>query len=487
MTDFSTYQPPGVYVEEIVPPLVSTVGIIPSVIALVGPAVGYREHTDTVVLTGTAASDLSQHGINPTTGFVVMDASGTVYDTDDYDLVVGGGADANVGTTQDNTLTIARSGGSTITDGATVYVSYRFTDETFFNPLVANDFDDVRDAYGPPFNEDTGAIISPLSLAARIAFENGAVQVVCVPTTGAANAVTRGQLTAAYDKLTAFFNVNIVVPITIGLTGTPGSPGDTLNIGNDLKAFLDSEAREGNFRIGILGYETTVTVDPIVAATDFASSRIVLAWPNRMSYYNGYTNATIEVGGYYLAAAYAGRFAAQEPQMPLTKKQIRGFAGIAPTVLTTMTKAQRDTWSDGGIAVTELARDGRLIVRHGTSTDRSNVHTREVSLTRAKDAMVRLVQDTTDGNGLIGTPIEEDTPGRVKGIVTGALETAKASGLIIDYLNVKVRQRSLDPSIIEVKFEYRPAYPLNYIIVSFSINTTTGEVQPIDLAAPITP
>lgn len=487
MTDFSSYQPPGVYVEEIIPPLVSTVGIQPSVIAIVGPAVGYREHTDTVVLTGTAASDLTQHGINPTTGFVVVDASGTVYDTDDYTLVVGGGADANVGTTQDNTLTIARSGGSTIPDGATVYISYRYTDETFFNPFLAKDYDDVRDAYGEPFNETTGAIISPLSLAAKIAFENGAVQIICVPTTGAADTVTRGQLTDAYDKLSAFYSVNIVVPLTVGLTGSTGTEGDILNVGNDLKAHVDDQLREGNARIGIIGYETSVTVLPVAMATEFASSRVMLAWPNRMSYYNGYTNTTIEVGGYYLAAAYAGRFAAQNPQMPLTKKQIRGFAGIAPAVLQTMTTALRNTWSDGGVAVTELSQDGRLVVRHGTSTDRTNVHTREVSLTRAKDALVRVVKTTTEGNSLIGTPIEPDTPGRVKGIVAGALETARVAGLILGWLNLKVRQRSLEPAIIEVKFEYKPAYPLNYIVISFAINTTTGETQPIDLAAPVTP
>lgn len=478
MTDFSTYQPPGIYIDEEIAPLVSTVGVQPSVIAIVGPSRGYRERTETVVLTGTAAAPLSELGINPTVGFTIVDSLGVIYSTSDYVLVVGSGDDADVSTTQDNTLTIARSASSSIPSGSTIYVRYRFTPTAFFDPVLANDFDAVRDAFGEAFDPSDSTIISPLSLAARIAFENGASQVVVVPTTGSATTTSRTELNAAYAKLNAFYQVNIIVPLPVGLTGTPTATGDTINIGTDLKNAIDGQVREGIFRIGILGYEKTVTVLPTILSAAYASGRIMLAWPNRMTYYNGLTNTVVEIGGYYLAAAYAGRFAGQVVQMPLTKKQVRGFAGIAPTVLSTMTTTQKNAWSSGGVAVTELARDGRLIVRHGTSTDRSNVTTREVSLTRARDALVRLVQDTTENNQLIGTPIEDDTTGRVKGIVAGALETAKQAKVIVDYVNLKVRQRSIDPSVVEVRFEYRPAYPLNYIVISFSINTTTGETFP---------
>ena len=29
--------------------------------------------------------------------------------------------------------------------------------------------------------------------------------------------------------------------------------------------------------------------------------------------------------------------------------------------------------------------------------------------------------------------------------------------------------------MLEAKFQYKPSYPLNYIVISFSINTTTGD------------
>jgi hypothetical protein len=61
-------------------------------------------------------------------------------------------------------------------------------------------------------------------------------------------------------------------------------------------------------------------------------------------------------------------------------------------------------------------------------------------------------------------------------VVAGALEAAVDSGIIYAYNDLKARQLTSDPSVIEVKFQYRPSYPLNYIVIKFSINTETGEV-----------
>jgi hypothetical protein len=96
--------------------------------------------------------------------------------------------------------------------------------------------------------------------------------------------------------------------------------------------------------------------------------------------------------------------------------------------------------------------------------------------------LVLLIQGTVENAALIGTAIDENTHIAVKGVVAGALETAKRNETIINYINLKVRQRSVDPSVIEVKFQYKPAYPLNYIVISFSIDTTTGEVTPLDVS-----
>lgn len=467
------YVPPGVYIEEETSALVSVVGTRPTVVAIVGPSVGYRVNTEAVVLTGTTPVSLAKVGINgPTStvgGFQVAAADGTLY-TNTTDFVV---ADGGGGLT-----TIARpSSGSAIGTGSTVYVTYRYADDDYHAPLYAQDYDDVREAFGDAVNLATGEITSPLSLAAKVAFENGAGRLVLVATEDTADAATRDGLSDALDKLGALNDVNIVVPLPVGLTADTGSAGDVENVANDLRLHVETQSGMSQFRMGIIGFETSVTRAPESMVATFRSPRVVMAWPNRLSYYNGPTNSMIEVGGYYLAAAYAGRLASQAVQMPLTKKPIRGFAGMPASMVSSMNVANKNTWSAAGIAVTEIGRDGAMTVRHGTTTQRDSIDHREISVVRAKDSLVDLLQTTMDRSGLIGSPITDETMGLVKSVVTGVLETAVNLGTVFSYANVKVRQQPGDPSIIEVKFQYQPAYPINYILVVFSVNTITGETD----------
>lgn len=482
MPDFTQYQPPGVYIEEDLSSMVTVTGVAPTVVAIVGPSVGYRTHSESMLLTGTASVALATLGIDQTSVSVVG-ADGTVYVAGtDYTLLQTAGVDGNVGEVADDPTQISRVDGGAIPDGGLVYVSYHYTDANYLTPLRTRNFSDVQDAFGPPIDLNTGAIVSPLSFAAQIAFENNANELVLVPTAGSADSVTRTQLTDAYAKLASFYDVNVIVPLSVGITGTQAQPGDTINVGSDLNSFLSTSANDGLFRVGILGFSNDATLEPIAALSNFQSRRMVLAWPNRLNYYNGYKNQTIEVSGYYLAAAYAGRIASLPVQMPLTKKQINGFSGFPMTMAQQMSITQKNTWSSAGVAVTEASRTGQLTVRHGTTTDRSNIQTRELSLVRAKDALVELIQQTMDSAGLIGTYIDADTPTRIKGVITGCLEAAKGSEVIIDYSNLAIRTLSTDPSVLQVKFQYKPAYPLNYIVVAFSIDTSTGVASALDTA-----
>lgn len=470
----STYRPPGAYIQEDPTPLVSVVGVTPTVVALVGPAVGYRTNTEALTLTGTDAVLLSHLGIDPTNGFVVADEFGNAYDAADYVTNVGAGADGNVVTTVDNTLTVARSATSVIPDGGVVYVTYRYTDADYHAAYDIDDFDDVKIAYGDPFNPDTGAITSPLSLAAKIALENGARKLVMVATTGTALTATRAELAAAYDKLKTRWDVNVIVPITSGITGQPGQTGDTDGVANDLKNAILTATQEAVYRTAVLGFDPGVTVDPAALAAGVNSERVMLAYPWRLNYFNGLRNQTIEVGGEYLAAAYAGLLAALPVQTPLTRKFPKGFAGFPTAQQDRMTTSFKNSLSDGGVAVSEVDRQNRLVVRHGVSTRRDTIYTREFSLVRAKDALVNLIKDTIDRSDLIGTTIDLDTPMRIKGVMAGCLEAAVNYDVIVAYTDLKVRQQSVDPSVIDVKFQYIPAYPLNYILVTFSVNVATG-------------
>ena len=144
-----------------------------------------------------------------------------------------------------------------------------------------------------------------------------------------------------------------------------------------------------------------------------------------------------------------------------------------------MTTAFKDNLSKNGVSVTELDRLSRKTVRHGVTTDMSALNYREISLVRTADTLYQMLYTGLEAADLIGQPITLDTTSNVKNIVSGILERAKGDETIIDWQNLLVRQQTTplgDPTIIEVKFAYRPAVPLNYLSVKFKIDLSSGTV-----------
>lgn len=471
------YSPPGVYVAEDalpVPNLGTTVALPPSRLAIVGPAVGYQTTTVAIQLNATTAVTLSNLGVI-SGSIAVANLSGTAFTvTTDYTVVQSGSPAAEAVTT------IARVNGGAITDGQIVYVTYNYADSTYFQPFTSSDFDTIQERFGAALNATTGAINSPLTLAAKIAMEQGLREVVLLPTSGSTTSqVTRTQLSTAYGLLDARDDVGIVVPLTVGISGTDASPGDTTNVASDLKLHVENAATNGNYRIGILGLDKSASRNHGTIATGANSRRVVVAYPNVLNWYNGYLGKTVEIDGYYHAVALAAMLASRDPQEPLTRKAVRSFSSIPARVLSTMTTSAKNTLSGAGVAVTEQTSDNRLLVRHGVSTATSSVFVREVSITRAKDAMIRMIFRSLDQSGLIGSATNDETPVRLRSIVDGVLTTAVDASMIVAYSNLKVRVSATDPTAMEVKFAYRPSYPLNFVNVSFSINTVTGNTQEV--------
>lgn len=467
------YTPPGVYVDENaspVPNIGTVVAIPPSRVAIVGPSIGYRTRTETIVAGATPVT-LSETGVDTDT-VTVTSLDGVVYAvTTDYTLNETGDV------AEDAITTFSRAGGGAISVDSVVYVSYRYTDSEFYLPYYTTDWDEIQSRYGAALDA-AGAISSPLSLAAKIVMEQGAREIILVPTKGSTpSVVNAAQLSAALATLSAREDVGIVVPLPVGITGTDGAPGETTTVCTDLRLHVENCSSDGNFRIGVIGLEKSAVRQHDSLATQISSRRVMLAFPNVMNWYNGYTNLVAEISGYYLAAAYAGRLAALPAQMPLTKKSLASFGSIPARVFNSMTQAFKNNLSGSGVAVTEQQADGRLTVRHGVSTDMTNILTREVSVTRAKDTLLRMVDQGLDRSGAVGEPLTLNSPVEIRGIMEGVLTQAVAVGLIIAFSNLAVRPSAADPTILEVKFAYDPAYPLNKINVSFSINTQTGSIQ----------
>lgn len=455
-----------------VPNLSALVALPPSRVAIVGPSVEYQSYTEAVKLTDTEAVTLTKTGIN-TTSVVVTSLAGVSYEvTSDYTLEESGSP------AEEQVTTITRVDLGDITSGQVVYVTYDYTDSAFYEAFLSSDWDEIQSRYGTAIDPDTGAIGSPLSLAAKIAMEQGVRELILVPTKGSSiTAVTAQQLSSAYEKIEAREDVGIVVPLGVGLTGTDNSPGSTTTAGTGLKTHVENASANGQYRIGIYGLDKGASRSHDLVAAVIDSKRVMLAYPNILNWYNGFTNRTMELDGYYLAAAYAGMLASRFPQDPLTRKRVLSFTGIPARVFSGMTVSAKNALSQGGVSVAELTANSRILCRHGVTTDTTSVFTREISIVRAKDAKLRLVYQALDSSGIIGSPITSDTPLRVRSLVEGALAQAVSIGLIVSYSNLAVRNSVADQTTVEVKYAYQPAYPLNKVTVGFSINTATGITQ----------
>ncbi len=441
--------------------------------------------TNTVTINWGAVTGATGYKVYGRTaaGELLLATVGLVLTYTDTGAATPGGALPTVNTTSSTTV-----GGVAV--GDTVVVTYCYTDSSYFTPLLFDDYSLVEATYGQalittlPTLPTDPQIVSPLSLAAWIAMSNGANVVLCLAT-DPTDGDLRAQLVAAYEKLRGDYRIGTLVPV-LADDDVDGSQALFQNYGSDLKVHVEQSADDGFPRVGIIGasnlYGTLAGVGAPPMdddAASFASSRVVLAYPNKINLYNSAINRLTEISGYYLAAAYAGVLESNPTQQGLTRETVVGFGGFPASVTRYQTKQFKDRLSGGGVCVTEIDRQNRMVVRHGTSTDPTNVLTREVSITRGRDALYEGLQLGLDSSGLIGAPIDDEMTRRVQGAVVGILESLVSAGIVIAYDNVQVRQQTVetggDPTVIEVKFAYKPAIPLNYILVSFAINLSTGE------------
>lgn len=438
-------------------------GIGPTVLALVGEPQGYRVHTDVVQLNDTTAVELTKMGIDTTSIVVKGRFTNIAYTVGNSDFVVttDDGEDSTGGTADDVT-SIARDSGGDIPNNEWVTVTYEYTDPDYYKVWRHNSQRDVVELYGPGFNDD-GTLNSPLTLAAELAFTNGAYRVVTVGVEKAGSEATTQEWTDTINKLANEIEPNVLVVVT----------GDTA-IHAVAKNFVNTQVNLGihlmNF-FGLDGVTDTVSEANIKsAATGHQDSRVVVVAPATAKYYHSSSVGEVEIGGQYVAAALAGNFGSRQVQVPLTRKIVRGFTDVdSPTSREDLEDLQRS-----GVCVVAKKRTGGLYVRHGLTTDMSNRYTQEISIQAASDRLQELVLDTLEKQNLIGEVLTELTPSHVVQAITGALEIAQTDGLITGYSAVEYRIPNTSPTLIQARFQYLPSLPLNYIEVQFTMDPTAG-------------
>lgn len=466
--------PPGIYTEDVGGPQLSVGSSVPTAVAIFGLTRGYRTYRESLVVNPDADSDtpalnrnLAKQGIKTTSVRVVNPNSGTVYILGvDYVVTrITAGEDATAGT-RDDLYTIQRViDGGHIQPGDVIQVSYNYTDPSYFEVFTLYDYDDVRDLYGEPF-DSSGNILSELTLAASFAFANGATTLLtCAVDPVDPQNPTIGDYSDALDKFRDEERIAIIVPAT-------GASQIQALVANH----VDLQSNNKYERRAILGMDGSSSPIPtnqrISNAQALTNRRIALVSPSSFNYFAPELNRQIVLGGQYMAAAVAGKSVSQLPAWPLTRKVIAGFVSPAET----QREGEKNNESQNGLLVVERNRRQQVQVRHGVTTDPTDLLTREWSIIGQQDVMVYRVRDFLEADGLIGMPVYSDTLIQVKGSATAALTSLVSDKVIVDYQNVKVRQLATAPDVIEVRFEWKPSYPLNYIVVRYSVAVMSGDI-----------
>lgn len=478
--DFNRYQTPGVYTEAIPGPQISVQTPSPTAVGIFGMTIGYRNDVEIVriptdqVPAGTSdpaapvpSKDFRQAGVKKETIKVANAVTGELFIPEtDYTIVNTKHGDDNIAGTRDDYYAVQRTKDGAIKEGDNVSVSYTYINDAYFQPQTFYTYNDVQDVYGKPFN-DLGEIQSELTLAARFAFQNGAQRIMCVAV-DAANPATP-KLSEYEDALSKFDgepDISVIVPAT-GMQ----------QIQQTVLAHVNTQSQSNYERRAIVGRDgsvTPVTSQQLIAdAQSFSSRRVTLVAPAAIKFYASELNKEIVIGGQFLAAALAGVAVSRNPADPLTRKSVVGFAGF----VTNTHDGEKQLMAQSGVCVIEKTRTNNIRVRHGVTTKTNTIFDREWSIVGQEDSMVFRLRAYLDADGLIGTMINDLTLINVKASADAALQSLIRDNVIRGYRELRVRQLSTTPDVIEVSFEWQAALPLNYIIVRYSINTSTGDVS----------
>jgi len=355
----------------------------------------------------------------------------------------------------DDNGSLSPNGITTVPSFHRCYVRYNYTQEDRYEVKTWFDVDDLESFYGSAIDKETGSIINPLSFGARLASANGCQFIQTVGVKEDSIIEWRNAL----EKLKTLDNLDVVVLLTFNPI-----------LFADLVSFLNEFSDTSIFPMFILGGRKGISEDDILNAIPAGGNERIIALGNPYGYYfNPVRNTLMEIDGYYIACAVAGKLLSQPIQTPLTKRIISGIYSVPK-----ITERRANYYTSRGLLMLSN-KNNNVEVRHGVTTKFGNSATREISVVRSKYYMLRsLIEDLN--NTIVGTALDDYTVISVKSIVAGRLDILKGSKIISEYMDVKARLNPTEPTRVDVKFKYRPSWPINYIVIQFSIDMTTGTV-----------
>jgi hypothetical protein len=205
-----------------------------------------------------------------------------------------------------------------------------------------------------------------------------------------------------------------------------------------------------------------------IGANNYAEN-MVLVSPGSYQIANPITGLPTNIGGQYVAACVAGMLSRYTVQTPLTRKQVNALTGVNVS----RTEVQKDQDAGAGCLVVDAKR-GRIQVRDGITTSQISISSRTLNVVRAKHYMMENIRTALEDQVVGQIVLDDQANFRVQLIISAELDLLVADGTIVSYDAIQCAPDPADPTALQVRFSYLPAYPLNRVSISFSINQSSG-------------
>jgi hypothetical protein len=475
MSPIQGYQNPNVYVQQAPSPIITNaVSTAPNILFLAwSPTLPTNNQNDTFQFTspsGIQTFTLSQSGTvsnfvltNSLTGAPLV--SGTNYS----------GPTTTSGITTFTTI----SGSSFVQNSTYLQASYTYTTVAPGSVYTFTDYNSAANTFGQPFvySGSTPVINSPATLAAFLAFQNGAPQVTLSNIVSASGSLV--DFLTAIQSFTGMDTFDLIVPLVYDTNYNSSSTGILFK---GLAQFLNAQANNGIFQRTFIGLDSSAAGSslpmnvPINIATDMDSTRVSVVNLPTINYNPGFNSTTgtttgvISINGYYVAAGLAGLWASQPPQIPLTHESLAGFSSLSNQ----LTSSQETTLQSYGVLVVAQERNGTIYTRHGLTTNTTNWLTQEISINAVGDYVAKNFKENFISSNLIGQALTPSAMSAINNLTVSVLNDLKVSGVIQNYTAINIVQNVNNPTEVLVTFLYAPTIPLNYISVTIAINTSSG-------------
>lgn len=348
-----------------------------------------------------------------------------------------------------------------IRSGESAVATYSYAGTDYIEPRFVSSYSEAVKYYGNAWDTATGEIASPLSMAAYLAFQNGmgyCYMCAIEPPSTSSGSYTSVAWESAFDRLTTVDGIDIVVPIT----DDPSYWNFAIAHINAMKTSMDERV----LILGVDGTSATYTQSALISmAQGLNSQDIWLVAPSTFRFRNPITNEVDIVAGYYAAAAVAGYNASVAQYVPLTRKVVSGFYSANERA----TKVDKQNQCANGLMYIDEI-NGQLRILHGRTTSTTSTVTSETNVVLTKYFVIKRLRSMFE-SGYIGEIITDDTLLSVKSSAASALASMRSNNYIYDYDGLTVEIDSVIPTQVNVSFQYIPVYGMNYIEISFAVDS----------------